>query len=667
MSNKYSKLFEGIKIGNLEIPNRYSMAPMGPVGFTTNEGAFNEAGINYYVERAKGGIGLIITGICTVENEIEPLQDPSIPCVTKSPLHFVQSGTILTERVHAYGSKIFLQLTAGLGRSAIPNFLRGKAVAPSEQENRWEPSIKHRELATQEVKTYIKKFAMSAAIAKKSGFDGVEIHAVHEGYLLDQFAISFYNKREDEFGGSLENRLRFATEIVKAIKGICGKDFPVSLRYSLKSMMKGLREGALPGEEFEEVGRDYEEGLEAAKILVNAGYDALNVDAGTYDSWYWNHPPMYFEDGMYRPFGKMVKEVVDVPVILAGRMDNPDIALSAIENGEADIIGLGRPVLADADIVNKVRTNKIDDIRPCLSCHEGCMGRISKAAGLSCAVNPACGREKTYDIGKSDISKKVLIVGGGLAGLEFARVCAIRGHKVEIHEKNDKFGGNIIPGGAPNFKKDDNNLVKWYEKTIKDLNVEIHMNSTLTQNDILSKNAEVVAIATGSKPIELKLNGFDSRVKTADKVLVDESLAGDKVVIVGAGLVGCETALWLAQKGRKVTIIEAANEILGGPHNLPFMNYDMLKDLLKFENVEIKTSTSIAGADSMGAIVKSSDGTEETIDADTIILSVGYKSNKDLYNSLKMEVENIYLLGDANNVKNIMYAIWNSYEVARNI
>ncbi len=667
--NKYKKLFEPIKIGNVEIPNRYSMAPMVPVGFVTEQGAFNDVGIEYYVERARGGTGLIITGICNVENEIEPLAQPSIPCVTRNPFHFVQKGTVLTERVHAYGSKIFLQLTAGVGRSGIPAFLVGATVAPSPQENRWDGTIKHRELATEEVETYIEKFAMSAAIAQKAGFDGVEIHAVHEGYLLDQFAISFYNKRTDKFGGSLENRLRFATEIVKGIKKLCGEDFPVSLRYSLKSMMKGLRQGALPGEDFVEAGRDLEEGIEAAKLLVEAGYDALNVDVGTYDSWYWNHPPMYFEDGMYREFGKIVKEVVDVPVIIAGRMDNPDIALSSLENGEADIIGLGRPLLADAFLPLKVKKGEIEDIRPCLSCHLGCMGRVASSAGISCAVNPACGREGTYGITPIVTKKKVLVIGGGLAGLEFARVSAIRGHEVELHEMTDKLGGNIIPGGVPAFKKDDYALIRWFEKAVKDAGVKVVMNSAITEEKVKAGNYDTVATATGSNPIEIKVKGsegLEHKIITADKVLLDENKAGKEVLIVGAGLVGCETALWLAQKGRKVTIVEGEDDILGGPHNLAFANYDMLKDLLKLNGVEVKLETKLAGVNEKGGIVNSK-GKDEEIKADTVIMAVGYKSEKSLYEKLRMEVGEIYLLGDARNVKNIMYAIWDAYEIARSI
>ena len=318
----------------------------------------------------KNDVGLIITGICSVDTTIEGLPTVAVPCPTTVPIAFVHSTRTMNERIHAYGSKILLQLTGGLGRSAIPGFTKNN-IAPSAQGNRFVPSVEHREMTREEIQRLIQKFIESAVIAKKAGFDGVEVHTVHEGYLLDQFAISIYNHRDDEFGGSLENRLRIATDIVKGIKKMCGEDFTVSLRYSLKSCMKGLRQGGLPGEDYQEAGRDIDEGIEAAKILVDAGYDMLNVDAGTYDSWYWNHPPMYFGKGVYNEYGKILKENVDVPIILAGRMDDPQMANDAIDVC-CDIVSYGRPLLADAEYVTKVRYNREKEIRPCLGCHEGC-------------------------------------------------------------------------------------------------------------------------------------------------------------------------------------------------------------------------------------------------------------------------------------------------------
>lgn len=661
MSNHYSELFAPAKIGKLELKNKLSMAPMGPVGYADANGAFNQRLQDYYVERAKGGLGLIITGVCNVDMETEGMV-PALPSPTQSPINFIHAANQMNERIHAHGTKIFLQLTAGLGRSALPGFL-AKNIAPSENTNRFDPSITHREMTIEEIKRLINKFVESAVIAKKSGFDGVEIHAVHEGYLLDQFALSIFNKRTDEYGGSLRNRLRIATDIVQGIKAACGEDFPVSMRYSLKSFMKDIRQGALPGEEFVEVGRDIEEGIEAAKILVEAGYDALNVDVGTYDSWYWNHPPMYFEEGCYREFGKILKEHVDVPIILAGRMENPKMAVEALDDS-CDIIGIGRQLLADADYPNKVRTGKLDEIRPCLGCHEGCMGRVASAP-ISCAVNPACGREEVYKLTPALKKKRLLVVGGGVAGMEAAKVLAERGHEVVLCEKSNELGGNLIPGGAPDFKKYDLQLVKWYEHQLELLGIEVKMNCEVTTADISTYNVDEVIIATGSAPIVPNF-GCDKRVVSANDILVGKASAGENVLIIGGGLVGCETGLWLAQKGANVTIVEMSNDILGGPHGLPHMNRFMLDDLLAVHKVDIRTNTMVASVDDNKVTVSDPSGTKDFY-ADTVISAIGYRENAKLYKSLDNLDIPVYNIGDSRKVHNIMYAIWDAYEVARGI
>lgn len=661
MANHYPELFTPTKIGKVVIKNKLSMAPMGPVGYADANGAFNQRIQDYYVERAKGGIGLIITGICNVDMDMEGMSKPGLPSPTQTPLAFIHAAYQMNERVHAYGAKIFIQLTGGLGRSALPGFV-SKFIAPSENENRFDPNIIHREMTKEEIKTLIQKFITSAVISKKSGFDGVEIHAVHEGYLLDQFAISFFNKRTDEYGGSLENRLRVATEIVKGIKAACGQDFPVTLRYSLKSCMKDLRKGGLPGEEYKEVGRDTEEGIEAAKILVAAGYDALNVDAGTYDSWYWNHPPMYFEEGMYREFGKILKENVNVPIILAGRMENPDMAVEALKDS-CDIIGLGRQLLADSEYPNKILKGKLDEVRPCLGCHEGCLGRISNAP-VSCAVNPACGRETIYGITPAFKKKHFLIIGGGVAGMEAARVLAEKGHQVTLCEKTNELGGNLIPGGTPHFKRYDRALVKWYKKQLELLKVEVKMNFEIKASDIPSYNVDEIIVATGSNPIIAKFGG-SKNVLTANDVLLGKASTGEKVLIIGGGLVGCETGLWLAQKGAEVTIVEMAKDILGGPHGLPHMNHYMLEDLLAFNNVTIHTNTMVMSVDEK-VTVKNSEGSYD-IEADTVISAIGYRENKDLYEELKEIDIPVHNIGDSQKVRNIMYAIWNAYELTREL
>lgn len=661
-SKEYSILFKPVKIGKCTIKNCFVMAPMGPLGLSDAEGGFNQRGIEYYTARARGGVGLITTGVTFVDNEVEEHGMPNCPCSTHNPVHFIRTAREMTERIHAYNAKVFLQMSGGFGRVTIPTNLGDfPPVAPSPIQHRWLDRT-CRELSIDEIKSIVKKFGDGAYNAKRAGFDGVQIHAVHEGYLIDQFAIALFNHRTDEYGGSLENRLRFAREIVEEIKSRCGEDFPVTLRYSPKSFIKGLRDGALPGEDFEEKGRDVEEGIEAAKLLVEYGYDALDVDVGSYDSWWWSHPPMYQKKGLYIPFAKIVKDVVDVPIICAGRMDNPDTAIDAINDGACDMISLGRPLLADEDYVNKLRAGKLEFIRPCLSCQEGCMGRIQEYSSLNCAVNPTACREIDTRLFPALKTKTVLIAGGGVAGCEAARVLAIRGHKPILFEKTDRLGGNLIPGGAPDFKEDDLALVAWYENTLKELQVEIHLNTEITKEMILDAHADEVIIATGSKPKILSI-GDDIPVYTAAEVLTGAKNVEGEIVIIGGGLVGCETALWLADKGNSVTIVEMLDKVLAINGPLCHANSDMLEKLVAFKGIKVMPNSKVVKTISNGLLIDKN-GINEELRADSVILSVGYNSENSLYQQLENDIANIHLLGDAREVSNIMYAIWDAYEAA---
>lgn len=665
MSLKYKKLFEPVKIGSLEVKNRFAMAPMGPLGLADAEGGFNQRGVEYYTARARGGTGLIITGVTFVDNVVEEHGMPSVPCSTHNPLHFIRTAREMTERIHAYDAKVFLQLSGGFGRVTIPtNLGEFPPVAPSPIQHRWLDKT-CREMTVEEIKSIVKKFGDGAASAKRAGFDGVQIHAVHEGYLIDQFAISFFNNRTDEYGGPLENRLRFAREIVEEIKKRCGKDFPVTLRYSPKSFIKDWREGALPGEEFEEKGRDIPEGIEAAKLLVAYGYDALDIDVGSYDSWWWSHPPMYQDKGLYIPYAKIIKDVVDVPIICAGRMDNPDLALSAINDGACDMISLGRPLLADESYVNKLRAGKTADIRPCLSCQEGCMGRIQEYSVLNCAVNPAACREKDAALPPTLKSKKVVVVGGGVAGCEAARVLALRGHSPVIYEKSSRLGGNLIPGGAPDFKEDDHALVAWYEHTLKGLGVEVNLNTEVNANLLSEISADATIIATGSKPKMFSF-GDDSKVYAAADVLLKKVDSGKNVVIVGGGLVGCELAIWLARSKKNVTLVEIQDKLLAVNGPLCHANSEMLERLVPFSGVEVLTSSKVVKTTEKGVIVNSN-GNDRELPADSVVLAVGYSAENSLYNEIKYECADVHLIGDARKVANIMYAIWDAYEVASNL
>ena len=662
---KYQTLFTPIQIGKLTLKNRFAMAPMGPLGLGDREGGWNQRGIDYYTRRAQGGTGLIITGVTFSDCEVETQSMPNCPNSTYNPVHFVRTSREMTERVHAYGAKIFLQMSGGFGRVTIPtNLGEFPPVAPSPIPHRWLDKI-CRELTKDEIHKIIESFGKGAFNAKRAGFDGVEIHAVHEGYLIDQFAIAFFNHRTDEYGGSLENRLRFAKEIREEIAKTCGWGFPVAVRFSPKSMLKDWRKGALPNEEFEEKGRDLEEGLQTAKLLEAYGYDALDVDVGCYDAWWWNHPPMYMEKGPYREYAKLVKETVKVPVFMAGRMDTPEMAEGCVKDGTCDVISLGRPLLADPDYVKKLRANHVCEIRPCISCQEGCMGRIQTYSMINCAVNPQAARERVTAYEPVARNKRVLIAGGGVAGCEAARVLAERGHEPVLYEASERLGGNLLPGGAPAFKEDDLQLVKWYENELERLRVPVYLNTKVTKEMVLESDCDAVIVATGSRPKMFSL-GDDEKVYCAEQVLMNQKDPGDKVVVVGGGLVGCEMALDLAQKGKKVTILEALPKIMAVNGPICSANKEMLEELLPFHGVDIICNAKVTGFQD-GAVSYETDGKAEKLDADSVILSVGYRSADELYHELEFDVADLYLLGDAGKVSNIMYAIWDAFEVANHI
>lgn len=662
---KYQTLFTPIQIGKLTLKNRFAMAPMGPLGLGDSEGGWNQRGIDYYTRRAQGGTGLIITGVTFSDCEVETQSMPNAPNSTYNPVHFVRTSREMTERVHAYGAKIFLQMSGGFGRVTIPtNLGEFPPVAPSPIPHRWLDKT-CRELTRDEIHKIIESFGKGAFNAKRAGFDGVEIHAVHEGYLIDQFAIAFFNHRTDEYGGSLENRLRFAKEIREEIAKTCGWDFPVAVRFSPKSMLKDWRKGALPNEEFEEKGRDLEEGLQTAKLLEAYGYDALDVDVGCYDAWWWNHPPMYMEKGPYRKYAKLVKEIVKVPVFMAGRMDTPEMAESCVKDGTCDVISLGRPLLADPDYVKKLRTNHVCEIRPCISCQEGCMGRIQTYSMINCAVNPQAARERVTAYESVARKKRVLIAGGGVAGCEAARVLAERGHEPVLYEASERLGGNLLPGGAPAFKEDDLQLVKWYENELERLRVPVYLNTRVTKEMVLESDCDAVIVATGSRPKMFSL-GDDEKVYCAEQVLMNQKDPGDRVVVVGGGLVGCEMALDLAQKGKKVTILEALPKIMAVNGPICSANKEMLEELLPFHGVNIICNAKVTGFKD-GAVSYETAGKAEKLDTDSVILSVGYRSADELYHELEFDVADLYLLGDAGKVSNIMYAIWDAFEVANHI
>lgn len=643
------RLFEPGKIGRLSIRNRIVMAPMGIGALAEPDGRLSQRAIDYYVARAKGGVGLIITGLTCVDAEIEKKTEDGLGVLVRadSPIH-INRFAELVDAVHDYGTKLCVQLTAGMGRVAYGDILRkGHAVAPSASPCFWNPGVTARELTTEEVEKLVQAFAQAAAFLRIAGVDAIELHA-HEGYLLDQFQSALWNKRTDKYGGDLEGRLRFPLEVIETMKSRLGNDFPLIYRYGVVHHVQG--------------GRGIDESLEMARRFEEAGADALHVDAGCYEAWYWAHPPVYQPRGCMMDMAERVKKVVNIPVIAVGKLGYPDIAERVLQEGKADFVCLGRALLADPEWPVKVKEGRSDDIRPCIGDHTGCLSRVFQGKYISCAVNPATGMEREFTVLPAHEPRSVLIVGGGPAGMQAAMVAAQRGHQVSLWEKNDRLGGNLIPATVPEFKKDLGDLTKYLSTQVKKLHVDVRLGREASSELVQETKPDVVIVATGATPIMPKIPGMKKgRVLTAVDLLLGKKESGDKVLVLGGGLVGCETAAYLAQAGKNVTIVEILKRIFQGENRAH--QQQMLK-MLADGNVNVLTSSSVSEIKDGGAIIDH-DGKEEELETDTIVVAIGLEARSKLHDELKGRVPELYAIGDCVKPRKVLDAVWEGFRIAR--
>ena len=685
MDNRYSALFTPWKVGNVEIKNRIVMLPMegtNLVEWQTTTHA-NPHVLQYYKDRAQADVGLFIPGAIPV------LSIMGRKWSYKHPEVFEQVRPVI-EEVHRNGAKIMPQLTCGTGRSlAMPEILKKVYdnkflmtitkpftaldewhVAPDADEpNVWFPEIKARKISRKEIQNYVYAMGQTALRCKEIGADGVEVHAVHEGYLIDQFTMAYTNHRDDEYGGNLENRLRFPCEIVQEIKKVCGQEFPVSLRYSVTSKVKGWSKGAVPGEEFEEWGRDLAESEKAIKILEKAGYDLFNCDNGTYDSWYWAHPPVYMPLNCNLAEAEHIKQFTTKPVICGGRMQ-PEEAAQSISAGRLDAMGLGRQILCDPEVAKKLKEGRKDDIRPCISCHNAClpMGHYKGAGCIidmkelrmgRCALNPYTLEENHYRTDKADNPQHIAVIGGGIGGMEAAIEAAKRGHTVDLYEKSDRLGGVFVAAAVPDYKEKDKELLAWYERELKKTTVNVHLNSEVsTLNDIV---ADHYIIATGAKTRMLKLPGSE-RAMTALEYLYREKETGDRVAVIGGGLTGCEIAYELALQGKHPVVIEMMDDLIKAK-GVCAANSNMLRDLLAFHKVPVYLETTCDRITPDAVEVSTPEG-KKTIEADSVIYSIGYISENPFAGN---NSENVHVIGDANQVGNLKTVIKSAYDVVQSI
>jgi len=682
MDAKYEALFTPWKIGNVEIKNRIVMCPMGGTSlfgwFELTGCGFDKEAAKLFLERAQNNVGLIIPGIA-------PLRDTFWgKWLWQNPKMF-EDLKVFMDEIHKTGAKLFIQLTAGMGRSWAITELIGplhknkitraiikpvidtshELASPSAQPARWAPDIICPEMTVEQIHEIIEAFAKTAKLCMDAGVDGVEVHAVHEGYLLDQFSIEFFNKRTDDYGGSFENRYRFAAEVVKAIKAACGEDFPVSLRYSVESKLKGFQQGIVPGEDAKELGRDMEESERAAKYLQDAGYDMLNADNGTYDSWYWAHPPMYMPQNCNLEDVAHIKKFVDIPVVCAGRME-PDVAAEAIAAGKIDGMGVARQFLADGEWVTKLMEDRLEEIRPCICCHSGCFNFSSSKGhyntqdlkdtmGLArCAINAETMQSKKHYIKPARKVKNIAVIGGGIGGMEAALVCAKRGHKVTLYEKSGQLGGVFIAAAAPSFKEKDKALIAWYRREMTRYPIEVKLNAEVT--DLSQVTADEIIIATGAKANKLPVPGIEKGIQAID-FLLGNAVVGENVTIIGGGLTGCEIAYELYLQGKKPTIVEMMDDLVVTP-GICLANTSFLRDFFKANKVPVHLETKLAEIRDGSVLVSDKNGVSYEIAGDSVILSTGYKPAP-----LAQKAKHIHVIGDADKVGNLRTVIWQAWDV----
>lgn len=631
---QFTRLFSPLKLGNIELKNRFVVPAMG-TNLGSQDGTASEALINYWAERAKGGWGLLIIEVTAVD----PLGRNFPNGLGLWDDTFISPFRKLTDAVHAYGAKVAVQLHHG-GRQTSSEIVGGKIVAPSPVPC---PRIGEipRELSTEEAYQIIEKFGDAAQRAREAGFDAVEVHGAH-GYLIAQFMSGYFNKRNDEFGGTFLNRMRFPVGVIQDIRRKTDDGFPIIFRCSSEEKVTG--------------GRCLDETRVLTRMVTEAGASAINLSIGVYGSFPYIIAPAAIPPGFLLTAAAEIKKTVSVPVIAVGRINNPMLAEDAIQTGKADLIGMGRQSLADPALPNKVAAKKVDEICPCIACME-----CTKYAGhidrppTTCTANPFCGREGEMKMDKATKSKKVIIVGGGPAGLEAAWIAAARGHKVVLYEKESVLGGQLRVAAIPPTKQEMSQAIVYYNKMAKKNGVHFKLGIEATADRIFAEKPDVAVLATGGGALIPDIKGVSgANVLTAVEVLEGKKTVSDKVLIVGGGLVGCETADFLGEYGHKITIIDVLPEIAT---DLAAGEQYFLMQRLKTHGVVIKTGIMVTEFLENGITGQKNSKEIQLTGFDTIILAMGVKPNTDLKEKLEGRVPEFYVIGDAKVPRKAMDAI----------
>lgn len=655
---KFENMLSPLKIGKTQIKNRFCMGPMGISQLYGPHGELKDESIAFFTARAKGGFGMIIQGAQQADDVVDPGIAASPLGYKNDPGLFRRQAIKLIDRTSVYGTKMFAQISAGLGR----NYPGRRAPSPVEVYGH--PELLGIEITRDEIATKVDSVVNLAKFVQGCGYAGVEVHALHWGYLLDEFAMSITNHREDEYGGTLENRLRITKEIITGIKQECGADFPVIMRLGLKSYIKALNKASFDGSD--EAGRTLEEGIAICRLLEEYGFDAIDVDMGIYDSFYYACPPSYIQQGFALDMYAQAKKAVDIPILAGSRMQDPVMAEQAISDGKIDAVVLSRPSMADPELPRKVQSGTPEAIRPCIACCQCFARALDDDKPVTCAVNPDVYRESEHNIKKAVLPKKIAIIGGGAGGMEAACLGKICGHEVDLYEKSSTLGGLMYPAGAQALKKEMHQLIKWYERELERLKVNVYLNANVNPGMLKYKGYDVVILSTGASPSKLSfIPGHDkSFVLDCVMALTEDVQLGKKVVVIGGGHVGCEVAAELAvSNGKDVTIVEMNDEILKSVPPVPSTVKMCLTDMLNYHNVRIYTGSAVQEITDGGVIIRNSIGKSETIEADNVVLAAGFRANPSMAGELNECGMEVYEIGNGAPTANVLQATAEAYEI----
>ena len=629
------------KIGKLTLKNRAIFPPMG-TGYVEAEQPKQQL-LDYHVRRVMGGCAMNIVEIAAVH---ETSKSPTILGLYDDK--FIPGLARLAEAIMEAGGIPCIQLWHG-GRQTSGKPFGGQPVAPSAVKNDFineEP----RALTLSEIQEIIESFGEAARRAKEAGFAAVEIHGAH-GYLIDQFLNPYTNKRDDNYGGSLENRARFGCEVIKAVRANVGADFPILFRLSAQENVPG--------------GIDLAEGIAAALLYEKEGIDALDISQGCYDALPYTVPPYFLPQKLNAANAAQIKQKTNIPIIVAGRINHPELAEKILQDGMADFISLGRPQLADPDFVKKTMAGQADDIVRCIACNQGCVGRLFQGLGASCIFNPATGHEREVVITPAEKKKKILVIGGGPAGLEAARVAKERGHNVVLFEKNVGLGGQLVVAGrAPHKEIFAQSALHMGYRAFK-AGVEIRVYTTATAENIRSVEPDIVIIASGADPVYPPIDGIDKpHVYEARAVLTgDQFIKAHDVVVVGGGLVGLEVMEVLLAQGKHVTVINRGSEV---GKDLEIYIKPYVFGIIEREQVPIITNAAVIKINDNSVVIEK-EGKKEEINCEAVVIAVGSKSNTEIVELVKELGYEHYVVGDAQKPTKVLEAIWGANEIARSI